>query len=515
MSQPELDLEAGRSIWALGRYLIIAELGRGGMAEVYLAVARGPSGFSKLMVLKLLRAQYSEEQVFLDMFLAEARLAARLNHPNIVQTYEVAEEGGRHCIVMEYLDGRTLSELRHGATKMPLPLAARVLCDALAGLHHAHELLDLEGRPCGLVHRDISPQNIIVTYDGQVKVVDFGIAKANDSVVQTRTGMFKGKVRYAAPERFSSADDIDRRSDIFSMGVLLWEAATGRRLWHGIGDLPVMRHLACGEPLPLPSSVAPDLPPAIDVICAKALAVAPGDRYATALDMQDALEEYLSAAGSVPVTRRAVAKFMSEAFADQRERFQRVVDEQLRTVAHAPVEELPLSISRIRAGTPLLGHPDTSSLSWMPASSTPPVLQSIPAAQVDAGHPARRKWLAAGAVLAFGVALSFWFAGRPATVQGSRTPLVADAPLPATAPPPAPSVVPSATSTLSGTAEPAATVTPIVRRVWTAPVRAPAHITPAPPQAAPPSAEPKRGVDCSSPYYVDDRGLKQIRPECL
>jgi serine/threonine protein kinase len=362
------ESDVGRTITRLGRYLVIAELGRGGMAEVYLAVARGPSGFSKLVVLKLLRAQFAEEEQFLEMFLAEARLAARLNHPNVIQTYEVSVEGGRQCIVMEYLEGRTLSEAWHGPVAMPLPLAVRVLCDALSGLHHAHELTDIDGNPCGLVHRDISPQNIIVTYDGQVKVLDFGIAKANDSAGMTRTGTFKGKVRYAATERISGASEIDRRSDIFSMGVLLWEAAARQRLWSGMGDLAVMHRLASGEAFPPPSSVDPTIPEAIDVICARALSPRPEGRYANAVEMQDALEDYLASSSSVAITARAVAKFMTDTFATSRERFQRLVDEQLRAVAQSPADELPTSMSRIRSGEPRVTI-ESSSVSWVPAGA--------------------------------------------------------------------------------------------------------------------------------------------------
>ncbi len=516
--------ESGRPIIRLGRYLVIAELGRGGMAEVYLAVARGPSGFSKLVVLKLLRAQYAEEEQFLEMFLDDARLAARLNHPNVIQTYEVAYEGGRQCIVMEYLDGRTLSEAWHGDVAMPLPLAVRVLSDALSGLHHAHELTDIDGKPCGLVHRDISPQNIIVTYDGQVKVLDFGIAKASDSAGMTRTGTFKGKVRYAATERIVGGAEIDRRSDLFSMGVLLWEAATRQRLWSGMGDLAVMHRLASGEPFPLPSSVDPTVPDAIDAICARALSPSPDARYATALDMQDALEDYLASASSVPITSRAVAKFMIDTFASGRERFQRLVDEQLRLVAQAPVEELPTSMSRIRSGEPRLGV-ESSSVSWVPAGAMSiafPPSSPAPPSQPSSMLPlpdsnARRRRLAAATLLFVGcTAVGAWLLGRgsapvnaPPMSPATQSVAIVVPPLPTTP------LVDSSPTADSAAPLPVPTITMAAPYPHRGVVPAPRG----PPRTAAPTAspmpEPKREVDCSSPYYVDDRGLKKIRAECL
>src|SRR5260370_910736 len=187
-----------------GKYKLLAELGRGGMANVYLAVARGPSGFNKLVVLKCLRSDLASDTELLAMFLDEARLAARLNHPHVVQTYEVGEYVGRPVIVMEYLEGQVLSSLVQRAQSnnaLPLSLHLRVIIDALEGLHHAHELTDYDGKPLGLVHRDISPQNVFVTFDGHVKVLDFGIAKAATSQSQTATGILKGKVKYMAPEQ--------------------------------------------------------------------------------------------------------------------------------------------------------------------------------------------------------------------------------------------------------------------------------------------------------------------------
>jgi serine/threonine-protein kinase len=212
--------EAGR------RFRVIAELGEGGMARVHLALARGPSGVNKLVVLKTLRSHLANDPACLEMFIHEGRLAARLNHPNVVQTYEVNEDGGRQVMVMEYLEGQPLSHVYARGRKsgqLPLEMYVRVLCDALAGLHYAHELADFDGKPLNLVHRDVSPQNIFVTFDGQVKILDFGIAKAAvNAPNQTETGVLKGKVRYMAPEQIAG-EALDRRADIFAVGAILWE----------------------------------------------------------------------------------------------------------------------------------------------------------------------------------------------------------------------------------------------------------------------------------------------------
>src|SRR5262245_60556486 len=233
-----------RPVLRVGRYRVLSELGRGGMSNVYLAVARGPSGVNKLVVLKALLPDLATEPYALTMFLDEARLAAQLNHPNVVQTYEVGTEGDRHVMVMEYLEGQPLSAVmkyaeRSGAP-LPMKLHLRIIVNALEGLHYAHELRAYDGAALELVHRDVSPQNVFVTYDGQVKVLDFGIAKAASSSTHTATGIVKGKISYMAPEQMI-ADNVDRRADIYSIGCMLWAAATGKKLWKDNPDLQIMR----------------------------------------------------------------------------------------------------------------------------------------------------------------------------------------------------------------------------------------------------------------------------------
>jgi serine/threonine protein kinase len=336
MTEGRTASNSASSVFPLGKYVVLAELGRGGMAEVYLALSRGPSGFNKLVVLKLLHSDLSPNDDFLQMFLDEARLAARLNHANIVQTYEIGTEGGRHGIVMEYLEGRTFAQVGAATRSHPidLGLGIRVLTDTLSALHYAHELCDVDGRPLGLVHRDVSPHNVYVTYDGQVKLLDFGIAKALGGGAPTETGVFKGKLRYTAPERFTS-DECDRRADIFSVGVMLWQLLTRRSLWSGMNELEIMEQLANRTPIPSPRELNPDSPERLDEICCKALASSPDDRFSTAAEMADALEDFLEGE-SLRATNRALAKFMGEAFAETRQRFQWAVDEQIRAAMNLP-----------------------------------------------------------------------------------------------------------------------------------------------------------------------------------
>src|SRR5262245_22043168 len=212
------------------KYRLLAELGHGGMADVYLAVTQGMQDFTKLAVVKRLRSHLAEDSDFLAMFMQEARIAARLNHPNVVHTFDVGHDGQFHFMAMEFLEGHPYSAIlnRAGREHLDLALQIRILIDVLEGLHYAHELCDFDGKPLGLVHRDISPQNVFVTYDGQVKVLDFGIAKALDSAVETRTGVVKGKLSYMSPQQ-ALANTIDRRADLYSVGVLLWEAVAQRR----------------------------------------------------------------------------------------------------------------------------------------------------------------------------------------------------------------------------------------------------------------------------------------------
>ncbi len=313
-----------------GKYRPIAELGHGGMAEVFLAVSSGPAGFNKLVVVKQIRPQFAEDPDFLTMFLDEARLAARLNHPNVVQTNEVGQdESGRYFICMEYLEGQPLNRIinRLGQSgAISIGMQCRVLVDALAGLHYAHELNDFDGSPLEVVHRDVTPHNVFVTYTGQAKVVDFGIAKAMSSSAETRTGVLKGKVAYMAPEQ-AMGEKVDRRADVFGMGMVLWEVLAGRRLYKGVTDVAIL-HKIVNADIPRPSTQRPDIPAAVEEVCMKALARDVENRYQTAADFATALEEALDASGDRS-TLRELGKILDKHFEADRARVRALVEAEL------------------------------------------------------------------------------------------------------------------------------------------------------------------------------------------
>jgi serine/threonine protein kinase len=274
----------------LGKYRMIAKLGRGGMADVFLAAAKGLASFNKLVVVKRHRPGADGDHV--AGFLDEAKLSARLNHPNVVQTYEVGEDNGAHFIVMEYLEGQPLNRIARkmiangpDASGFSRGACVRIVADMLSGLHHAHELADYDGTPLGIVHRDVSPQNTFVTYEGVVKLVDFGIAKAVLNTTRTEAGMLKGKLAYMAPEQITG-NPVDRRADVFAAGLVLWELVAGRRLREGSNHVKLLRAI---EPVPRLSTVVPDVAPALDDIVAKAVALDPIERFATAQEMRAAL----------------------------------------------------------------------------------------------------------------------------------------------------------------------------------------------------------------------------------
>jgi serine/threonine protein kinase len=334
---------------SFGRYMVIGKLGHGGMAEVVLAVQSGKAGFRKLVVLKRLHAKLEGEPGFVDMFLDEARLAAQLDHPHCVQTLEVGEHDGQHFLAMEYLDGQGLEKLLRASAKrglyLPVEIATRMIADALDGLSYAHELIGYDGKPLGVVHRDISPQNIFVTYQGVVKLLDFGIAKAESNVVETRTGVIKGKFAYIAPEQ-ALGSGLDPRADVWSMGVVLWESLTSRRLFKSENELATLQESLRGAIAP-PSDYQPDVPPELDAIVLQALARDPDERFQSAADFRNALEEWL-ATRTVPAGRKQIAALMHARFAE-------VQAVQRQTLASC-VAALPIGPSTleglVRAATP-------------------------------------------------------------------------------------------------------------------------------------------------------------------
>ncbi|MBX3200630.1 MAG: serine/threonine protein kinase, partial [Labilithrix sp.] len=320
----------------LGRYNLVAELARGGMGIVYLAISEGLGGFSKLLIVKELRPDLVADPSFLQMFLEEARLAARLSHSNIIQTYEVGVEDDRHYIVMEYLDGVAFSRvLRKKAPELTLDLHLRVLCEMLKGLHYAHTLKDFDGTPLGIVHRDVSPQNLFISFDGQVKIGDFGIAKARDSSIETNTGVLKGKPAYMAPEQVSG--DVDARADVYAAGVMLWEAVAGQRMWAGKGELEILTNVLAGT-LPSVREVAPAAPPELVAILERALSKNVEDRHPSAEALLDELDAYLAPRN---VTTRHVAEVIEPLFQEERAKKRAVVEAHVAAVRAGRIERVP------------------------------------------------------------------------------------------------------------------------------------------------------------------------------
>ncbi|HEV3033067.1 MAG TPA: serine/threonine-protein kinase [Polyangia bacterium] len=297
----------------VGRYRIVRHLASGGMAELYIARQEAMGGFEKEIVVKILQPRYAENPRVVQMFLDEARLAAKLNHQSIVHVYDVAEDGGMKYIAMEYIRGETLTEIvKHGLAAgkyLPLEHAVHVARQAAAGLAYAHTWREPDGHLMRIVHRDVSPTNILVTTEGQTKIVDFGIARAQDEL-REESGIRPGKASYMSPEQVRG-EGVDTRSDIFSLGVILYELALGQRLFRGPAEV-VMKRIAAEKVAP-PTAVRRDFPPALELIIMRALEKRPEDRYQSAEDMRVDLEEFLADEGLRTGSRR-VALYMKEIF---------------------------------------------------------------------------------------------------------------------------------------------------------------------------------------------------------
>jgi serine/threonine protein kinase/CheY-like chemotaxis protein len=279
-------------VFVVGRYAVYGEIASGGMATVHFGRLMGASGFARTVAIKRLHPQFAREPEFVGMFLDEARLAARIRHPNVVPTLDVIATDGELFIVMEYVQGETLSRLlralRERGEAMPPRIAASVLSGVAHGLHAAHEATDEKGAPLGIVHRDVSPQNVILGVDGVARVLDFGVAKAAVRLQTTRDGQLKGKLAYMAPEQLGSGV-VNRLTDIYATGVLLWEALTGRRLFEAESEGELVAKVLLGQP-PAPSTVNPAIPPEMDAIAMRALDLEPANRFQSAREMALALE---------------------------------------------------------------------------------------------------------------------------------------------------------------------------------------------------------------------------------
>ncbi|WP_257457571.1 serine/threonine protein kinase [Archangium lipolyticum] len=300
-----------------GKYQLLRKIASGGMGQVFLALEKG-SGLERLVVLKLILPHLAEDEDFLEMFLEEARLVARLAHPNLITILELTEIDGRHCLAMEYVQGDDVRRMEKFARSLsrPLPvgLVLRIIAEAAAGLHYAHQARDPQGRPLQLVHRDVSPQNILVGFDGGVKVIDFGVAKAVGSASHTATGVLKGKYPYMSPEQ-ANGQPVDARSDLFALGVVLWELLTGRRLFKGESDMMTLR-LVRDCQVAKPSQLNPKLPPGLDELVLKALAPTPQERYPDCGAFRLAIEDYILQQ-RLPASNAHLSAFLREVYAER------------------------------------------------------------------------------------------------------------------------------------------------------------------------------------------------------
>jgi len=303
----------------LGRYTVLKHLATGGMADVLLGRTDGIEGFARHVVLKRIKPEHARDQRFIRMFLDEARVAANLHHQHIVQVHDIGESAGEYFIAMEYIHGEDVRTILSSASKsrahVPLGHAIAIVSAAAAGLHYAHERRGADKRPLGIVHRDVSPSNILVGYDGSVKVVDFGIAKATMRQ-ETRSGGLKGKVSYMSPEQCKS-NEIDRRSDVYSLGVVLYELATTTRLFKGENDYLVMDQIVNGR-VSLPRVRRPDLPNELSAIVMRALAPDPERRFFTADELRVALDQFAAKSGLTTSTS-GIAAYMRKQFGERPE----------------------------------------------------------------------------------------------------------------------------------------------------------------------------------------------------
>jgi serine/threonine-protein kinase len=415
----------------LGRYELLMPIAAGGMAMVWAARLKGTRGFQKVVAIKTMLPKLSDESQFEQMFLDEASLASQVRHPHVVEILDLGEQDGVLFLVMEWIDGMPLNQLMKAAKAaggMPLPVAVRIVMQACAGLHAAHELKDGKGQLVGLVHRDVSPQNILVTYDGVTKVVDFGVAKATAAGGGTTSaGQIKGKVGYMAPEQIEG-ESIDRRSDIFAIGIVLYALTTGKHPFRRESDAATMYNICSPQPVLPPRKFLPDYPEALEKVILRALAKSPNDRYDTANALLRDLDHALPGSERAN-TDEDVARFVRKLLGDK-------LEERRATLSDALTRADLNTESRLRMpAVPSL--PSSSAVSAVGlAQGLLPVDNHATATELTGFHPDQRwKFLAGGAVLALCLVLLAVLLLRP-----TREPRRESAPVatPVATPPPAP-----------------------------------------------------------------------------
>lgn len=483
------------------------------MATVYLGCLLGAAGFSKLVAIKCLHEEFALEESFVSMFLDEARLASSIHHPNVVASLDVVAEQGELLVVMEYVHGETLAGLlrlaRQAEELVPVPVAGRVLCDALEGLHAAHTA-SLAGSSLQIVHRDVSPQNIIVGTDGNARVLDFGIAQAALRSHVTAVGTVKGKIAYMSPEQAQGLN-VDARTDVFAAGVVLWEALTGRRLFFAPDSRDAME-LLLTLPVPKPSSIVSSLPPGLDAVVLKALARSRERRYATAHHFAEALRAVVGEASRKDVAEW-VARLAKEGLAKRLALLQEL---EASAFHERPEVTAPHATPSSPRATPSAPRFSSSSSSEQTQAQVSVTTSLLPVAQRQpAWHRRTSSWVAAaGVTIALGAVVVLLRTGEIALAPAASAPpgLVAyTASLPGT----------SATVTISASIPADSAPPPVAAEALPlipTPVPAP---TPAPKPLAKKRAHreashasaPKKS--CSPPYRIDAAGVRRVKSECL
>ncbi|MFO0668654.1 MAG: protein kinase [Polyangiaceae bacterium] len=477
----------------IGRYQILGTLGAGGMAEVLLGRLVGPSGFERLVVVKRILPHLAGRRAFVDMFLDEARVVAQIRHPNVVTVHELGNEDGELFLVMEYLDGESagglLRRLSVKRERLPFAVAAYVVAEACAGLHAAHELTSPTGESLHVVHRDVSPQNVFVTYSGAVKVLDFGIALAGDRQTRTEAGQIKGKFEYMSPEQWRE-EPLDRRADVFALGIVLYELSTGHRLFRRATHLETLDAI-CEAPIPKPSTLVPDYPPLLERVCLRALERNREDRYATAADMRRELLPFVNAEDLEP--EATLARVMAKTFADRIEEKRSMVraartGDALASVPPADVDET--------IELPLVGGPIATQIVSVPregpaADDGAPAPSAVVATPVASTSTRSRKpvWIALGLVAAAAIGAAIFGAARREVAAPSIVPTVTASASNAIAPGVAPSSDVSPTPV--DAAADAAPTEPAPATTAARPDKRPSSPSRRPMRAAPRSSAPK------------------------
>ena len=472
----------------VGRYAIYGEIAAGGMATVHFARLFGTAGFSRTVAIKRLHAQLAKDPEFAAMFLDEAHVAARIRHPNVVPTLDVVSMQGELFIVMEYVQGESLWRLlgvkanNEGGRPIPFRIATAIVAGALHGLHAAHEATNEAGEPLHIVHRDVSPQNVIVGRDGVARVLDFGIAKARDRIHVTRGGLLKGKVSYMSPEQL--AGNADRRADVYAAGVVLWEALVGRKLFVADGDFAIADRVRAGEIAP-PSTLAPDVPAALDAIVMRALAKSPDDRFATANDMAMALEREVGIA-----TPSEVGAWVAALAAD-------VLASRARTlgsIEKSAPQFAPDASATLTDDADPDGLAPTRAIDVDPRGEATEVSLSRAIEKAPPRSASARVMIIAAAAAAF--AMGLVGVGVIGLMRRASATPVTSTSATATAIP---------TPTVSASTSPPATIIEVVEVPASA---APTTTT----HARRPVVAPDR---CNPPYVIDARGIRHLKPECL